>query len=113
MPIYEYRCGQCGQVSTFFTRSIGASLEPACRHCKSTDVQRRMSSFVQGKTVQSVHERFPSLAGASTSDYYSDPRNIGRHVEDSFQRFGMDVPPSVRETIDAAREGGLPPGMDA
>jgi hypothetical protein len=71
-----------------------------------------MSSFAVARTTQSVHERFPT-SGASTRDYYSDPRNIGRHVEDSFQKRGMEVPPSVRETIDAAREGTFsPPGVD-
>ncbi len=113
MPIYEYRCGQCGGVSSFFTRAIGVSLDPVCHHCRSTNMQRRMSRFVQGRTVQSVHERHPSPSRASSLDYYSDPRNIGRHVEDSFQRFGMDLPASVRETIDAAREGNAPRGMEA
>jgi hypothetical protein len=65
-----------------------------------------------GKTTQSVHEQYPSSSGARPLDYYSDPRNIGRHVEESFQRYGMDMPQSVRDTIDAAREGDLPKGMD-
>jgi putative FmdB family regulatory protein len=112
MPIYEYRCQQCGKVSSLFTRSISASLEPACTHCQSKDVQRRMSSFALGKTTQSVHEQHPYLSSMSSPYYYSDPRNIGRHVEESFQRYGMEMPSSVRETIDAAREGELPKGMD-
>ena len=112
MPIYEYRCRQCGKVSSFFTRSISASLETSCTHCQSKDMQRRMSSFALGKTTQSVHEQHPYSSSMSSPDYYSDPRNIGRHVEESFQRYGMDMPASVRDTIDAAREGDLPKGMD-
>jgi hypothetical protein len=69
-----------------------------------------MSSFAMGKTTQSVHERTP--ANPNSPDYYSDPRNIGRHVEESFQRYGMDVPESVRDTINAAREGEMPKGLD-
>ncbi len=115
MPIYEFRCGNCARVSTFFLRSISAALEPSwepsCDHCHSTDMQRRMSSFTMGKTTQSVHGQYPSSASAGM-DYYSDPRNIGRHVEESFKQYGMDLPPSVRETIDAAREGDLPKGVD-
>jgi hypothetical protein len=71
-----------------------------------------MSSFALGKTTQSVHEQHPYSSSRSSPDYYSDPRNIGRHVEESFQRYGMDMPASVRDTIDAAREGDLPKGMD-
>ncbi len=113
MPIYEYRCRPCGKVSSFFVRSINTSLEPACAHCQSLDMQRRMSSFAMGKTVQSVHEQFPAGPGTPPPDYYRDPRNIGRHVEESFAHHGLDMPQSVRDSIDAAREGELPKGLDA
>ena len=112
MPIYEFRCGDCHQVSSFFTRSINSELDPVCSHCQGRDMQRRMSTFATGKTVQSVHEQFPSLGGGSALDYYSDPRNIGRHVEESFQRHGLEMPDSVRDDISAAREGTLPKDLD-
>ena len=112
MPIYEYRCGACHRVSSFFTRSINAKLEPVCAHCQSKDMQRRMSSFAMGKTTQSVHEQFPAPGSGSALDYYSDPRNIGRGVEESFQRHGLEMPDSVRENIAAAREGSLPKDVD-
>jgi putative FmdB family regulatory protein len=111
MPIYEYRCLGCGGVSSFFLRSFNSPLDPSCSHCQGKDLQRRMSSFAMGKSERSVHEQF-SGTGASAKDYYSDPRNIGRNVEDTFRRQGMDLPGSVRETIDAARQGSLPPGVD-
>ena len=111
MPIYEYRCLGCGEVSSFFLRSINSPIDPSCSHCQGKDLQRRMSSFAMGKSEQSVHERF-SGTGVPAKDYYSDPRNIGRNVEDTFRRQGMDLPASVRETIDAARQGSLPPGVD-
>ncbi|HAI09308.1 MAG TPA: zinc ribbon domain-containing protein, partial [Dehalococcoidia bacterium] len=50
MPIYEYRCQSCDEVSSFFVRSIGIDLEPDCQHCQSNQMQRRMSSFALGKT---------------------------------------------------------------
>ncbi len=112
MPIYEYRCGSCGQLSSFFTRSIGTPLKAICSHCNSQDMQQRMSSFAMGKSTQSVHESFPSAAGPASPDYYSDPRNIGRNVVEGFQRYGIDMPKVVRDTIDAAREGDLPKGLN-
>ena len=113
MPIYEYRCGDCGRVSSFFTRSINFPLEPACSHCRSLAMVRRMSPFATGKSVQSVHEKNPLGSAGSSPDYYSDPRNIGRHVEERFSRYGVEIPASVRESIDAARQGELPKGLDA
>ena len=112
MPIYEYRCGNCNRVSSFFTRSINSQLEPVCSHCQSGDMQRRMSSFAMGRTVDSVHQQFPALGGGSALDYYSDPRNIGRNVEESFQRHGLEMPDSVRDNISAAREGTLPKDLE-
>ena len=112
MPIYEYRCGSCDRVSSFFTRSINSALTPVCSHCQSSDMQRRMSSFALGKTTQSVHEQYPAAGGSPVLDYYSDPRNIGRNVEESFQRHGVELPQSVRDNIAAAREGSLPKELD-
>ena len=110
MPIYEYRCQQCAALSTFFVRSISAPFAAACKECGSDRMERRMSTFAMGKTTAGVHE-----AHSTTSDsreYYSDPRNIGRHVEQSFARHGVDMPDSVRQSIDAARSGEAPKGLD-
>ena len=112
MPIYEYRCGNCDRVSSFFTRSINAELIPVCSHCQSCDMHRRMSSFALGKTTQSVQDQYSPGAATSAMDYYSDPRNIGRNVEESFQRHGVEMPESVRDNIAAAREGSLPKDLD-
>jgi hypothetical protein len=67
-----------------------------------------MSSFSQGKTSQSVGENSSPQGSGNPLDYYRDPRNIGRHVEESFSSHGVEMPASVRETINAAREGHLP-----
>lgn len=116
MPIYEYRCGDCAKVSSFFLKSINpdgiGNLEAICSHCRSKDMERRMSSFAVGKTAASVHESFWPGSGHRSPDYYSDPRNIGRGVEAAFSKYGMDMPQSVRDNIDAARSGETPKGLD-
>jgi hypothetical protein len=75
-------------------------------------MHRGISSVVVGKTARSARGKYPSSSGAPLSDYSSDPRNIGRRVEDSFARYGMEMPGSVREVVEAAREGDLPKGLD-
>ena len=45
MPIYEYRCHQCGDTSSFYLRTYSAAPPANCRHCDSADLQRIMSSF--------------------------------------------------------------------
>ena len=116
MPIYEYRCQACTGLTTFFLRSINpdyiGKLEPVCSHCQSKEMERRMSSFATGKTVSSVHESFAPGSEHRSPDYYKDPRNLGRGVEDAFTRFGKEMPQSVRDNIDAARSGETPKGLD-
>ena len=114
MPIYEYLCRTCGDKSSFFTRSINSSLDPECAHCNSSDMQRAVSSFAYHKSLKTIQEESgpPSGTGATSPDYYKDPRNIGRHVEESFQKYGIDMPQSVRENIEAARQGEVPQGLD-
>ena len=110
MPIYEYRCQQCREISSIFVRSINSPLAPACQVCGSDNLERRMSTFAMGKTTGEVHNAHPM--GSNPRDYYSDPRNIGRHVEESFARHGVDMPASIRESIDSARSGEAPKGLD-
>ena len=112
MPIYEFRCQSCAGVTSLFVRSIGDPLSPVCGHCQSPDMTRRMSSFAMGRSGKPGREG-PSPGAATTGlDYYRDPRNIGRNVEESYSRHGLDMPHTVRETIEAAREGQLPGGLD-
>ena len=114
MPIYEYRCRACGGSCSFFTRSISATLEAQCPHCESMDMRRAISSFAYHKSLKTIHDNYgPSpMLGSPSLDYYSDSRNVGRHVEESFQKFGVEIPDSVRNNIDAARQGELPDGLD-
>jgi putative FmdB family regulatory protein len=44
MPIYEYRCRSCGEVSEIF-QGIGDMDDPlCCTHCGSTDLERLLSA---------------------------------------------------------------------
>jgi len=42
MPIYDYRCRQCGTVSEVFLRSSNS--EVRCPHCSSEDVEKLLSA---------------------------------------------------------------------
>lgn len=112
MPIYEYRCLACGRVSSFFTRSVNEAASPVCGYCASTELQRLISSFAHHKSLKTIHQESGPPPGYPSPDYYKDPRNIGRYVENSFREHGLEVPEKVQESIKAAREGELPKGLD-
>jgi putative FmdB family regulatory protein len=52
MPIYEYRCQQCGTVfSLLFQRSADAKGQQLCTTCGSGQTQRLLSTFAIGGRV--------------------------------------------------------------
>ena len=104
MPLYDYRCAACDAVTTVLTRSASDRVEPVCRRCGGTEMTRQFSAF--------AHHRSAS-AGPSTLGDYSDPRNIGRYVEERFRGLGMDVPAEAREAIDSARGGHMPKELES
>ena len=58
MPIYEYRCQQCGEVSAYFLRTYGADPESVCKHCESPELRRIISSVAY---LRSEADKFAQL----------------------------------------------------
>jgi len=106
MPIYEYRCGNCGRLTSVFTKSMASTVQPACTHCGSKKLARAFSKFAYHKSEQRILEEHG--AEPRGLDEYKDPRQIGRWAERKFEEYGMELPEQAREMIDAAREGELP-----
>ncbi len=50
MPIYEYRCAECGESFELFIRSAKQKEGPTCPKCGSTDVHKAISLFGVGGT---------------------------------------------------------------
>ena len=88
------------------------SPKPTCSHCNGTDVRRTMSSFAYHKSASTRGSAPAFDAPGSSLEYYSDPSNVGRRIEESFNSQGVEMPKSVRENIDAARRGKAPEGLD-
>ena len=107
MPIYEFRCAECGKITNYFTRKIDTEVTPACEHCGSAKTARMISKFGRSYSRADIMEKYgdPSDGGP---DAYRDPRQIGTWVEKRFEEYGMDLPEGAREMIDAAREGDFP-----
>lgn len=49
MPIYEYRCEECGEGFELFVRSSSQAASPTCPECGSERVKRAISLFGLGK----------------------------------------------------------------
>lgn len=47
MPLYEYKCGQCGQVFEMLRRMSDADRDLICPRCQSDEIERLLSAFAQ------------------------------------------------------------------
>ncbi len=52
MPIYEYRCQDCGAVFEKFLRSTGGPVEVECPVCHGKKSQKSISLFSTASTSQ-------------------------------------------------------------
>jgi len=118
MPIYEFRCRDCGKKSQFLTLSVKEVLEPACRHCASANLAKLVSRVA---VFRSEDSRLESLADPSKLAGLdeNDPKSMARWMKKMGREMGDDLGDGFEQEIDQAVEeaeqekGGeepLPPG---
>jgi len=59
MPVYEYRCNQCGAAFEKMVRWSEAGSSPVCPNCQSEDTHKKISIFASlgtstGATTASI-----------------------------------------------------------
>jgi putative FmdB family regulatory protein len=106
MPIYEFKCQDCGRLSSVFVKRMRSSYRARCQHCGGGNLKRTVSRFAYHKSEQSILEEYGGEP--KRLEDYKDPRQIGRWVERKFSEEGLELPDETRKMIDAAREGELP-----
>ena len=57
VPIYEYRCEECGKRSSALLSSF-SSADPACPHCGKPALRRLVSTFATARSGESAGEDF-------------------------------------------------------
>ena len=103
MPIYEYRCQDCGKKSTFITTSVGSPLNPKCQECKSKNLQKIVSRVA---IFRSEESRFESLADPSKLGDINenDPKSVARWMKKMGKEMGEDLGEDFDQAIDEAVE---------
>jgi putative FmdB family regulatory protein len=106
MPIYEYKCQNCGRLTSVFVRSVSSAVDAHCKACGSSELERVVSAFAYHRSESTIIEDYGSEP--KRLEDYKDPRQIGRWTERKFKELGVDMPEDTRKMIDAAREGDFP-----
>ncbi len=111
MPIYEYRCADCGRQTSIFTRSIGEEVKPVCRACGGENLSRLISRVA---VVRSEEARLESMADPSNFAGLDedDPRSLGRFMRQMSQEMGEDLGPEFDEVVDRLESGQSPEDIE-
>jgi len=103
MPIYEYRCNDCGKISEFLLIRTDEAFIPQCRRCKSKKMIRVLSRM---RVIRSEESRMESLADPSKWGDLDekDPKSMAKWAKRMGRELGEDADGMVDEMVDEALE---------
>jgi putative FmdB family regulatory protein len=108
MPIYEYRCDDCGKISEFLLIKTTETFIPQCKRCKSKKMSRVLSR-VRG--IRSEESRMENLADPSKWGGLdeNDPKSMARWMK----RMGKEMGEEMDEDVDQMVDEALKEDMDS
>ena len=98
MPIYEFRCDDCGKISEFLLIKTDEAFIPQCKRCKSKKMSRVLSKVRVIRSEESRLERMadPSKWGGLDE---KDPKSMMKWAKRMGEEMGEDT-----EGLDEAME---------
>jgi putative FmdB family regulatory protein len=96
MPIYEYRCQECGTRSTFLILNLRSAATPACPHCQSQKLDRLFSRFASPKSEEAHLEALTDPSRYGDFDE-NDPQSMERLMKKVGEDMGEDLPADLHE----------------
>ena len=112
MPIYEFRCSECGKRFELLFMGAREASRVECTQCKSQNVERLISRV---RVIKSEESRLESLADPSTFSGLDerDPRSIARWAKKMGREMGEDIGPEFDQVVEEALEAqSKPEGED-
>jgi putative FmdB family regulatory protein len=103
MPIYEYRCEDCGKISEFLFIKTDEVFVPQCKRCKSKKMSRVLSKV---RVIRSEESRLESLSDPSKWGDLDekDPKSMAKWAKRMGRELGEDTDGMVDEMVDEALE---------
>jgi putative FmdB family regulatory protein len=113
MPIYEYRCEDCGRISEFLLIKTDKIFVPQCKRCKSKKMSRVLSRV---RAIRSEESRMESLADPSKWGDLDerDPKSMakwmkrmGKELGEDMEGMDEEVDQAIEEEMTSKSEGAL------
>jgi len=126
MPIYEFYCGKCNTVFSFFSRTVDTTKTPACPKCRRP-LKRQMSVFAKvscgkeepsGDGIPSLDEAkmekaMAMLAGEAEKISEDDPRQAARLMRKLSDATGLSLGAGMEEALSRLEKGEDPDRIEA
>jgi len=106
MPIYEYRCEECGRIYNMLILRREETSRIRCPHCGGQKATKLFSPFAYHKSEASRLEEFDTSKPRG-EEFYKDTRNIGLWAKKRAKEMGVDLGPKFDEVVEKARSGKL------
>ena len=107
MPIYEYRCEDCGRRSSFLVLNV-EEFSPVCRHCGGKNLTKLISKVAFLRSEQQRWERLADPSHLGDIDE-GDPRSMARWMKKMGKELGEDLGEDFDQLVEEAieeQEGG-------
>jgi putative FmdB family regulatory protein len=112
MPIYEYRCRDCGKRYSVLTLRVSEQPRPRCSKCGSEAAERLLSRFAMPRSEESRLESLADPSKLSGVDE-SDPKSVARWMRKMGREMGDELGGGdFEEMMDEMEDGGDDGGGD-
>lgn len=111
MPLYEYRCRECGKQFTFLAGVIAQNNEARCPNCQSQDLKKLISRVTSGRSDDA---RLDAMADRLDGADFDDPKALRRFACEMGKEMGAetgeDLSSEMEEMIESEANGGTESG---
>ena len=126
MPIYEFYCGKCNTLFSFFSRSVNTTKVPGCPKCGKR-LERQMSLFAKVKRggeepaedgmppldEAKMEKAMAMLAGEAEKLNEDDPRQAAQLMRKLTDATGMNLGAGMEEALHRLEKGEDPDQIEA
>ena len=105
MPIYEYRCLDCGKKFEVLHLGAGESQPPECKYCQSVNLRKLISRV---RVVRSEESRLESLMDPSMMGGVDekDPKSLAKWMKRMGREMGEEVSDEdIEQVMEEAASG--------
>jgi putative FmdB family regulatory protein len=110
MPIYEYRCTDCGKRNSVLILSVRTQTPPSCNYCQSARLERLMSRFAAPKSEEARLEALADPGQFGDLDE-NDPKTMARFMKKMGREMGEDLGDDLDEALEGAGDDAT--GLDS